>query len=76
MNVHLDAKGRHPHGNSAPVDCTWRKSTYDEGEWCPSDSDPTLKRAVQQNGKVVMDHFEYFLSENGKWLRRRRVNAI
>lgn len=76
MNLHLDAFGRKPHGNSAPVDCVWRKSTYDESEWCPCDSDPRLKLAVQQNGKVVINGFEIPLSPNEKWLRRRRVLGV
>jgi hypothetical protein len=74
MNAHLDARGRRPHGNGEPEQISWRKSTYDDGEWCPCDSDPQLKLAVQQNGKVIINGFEITLSPNGKWLRRKKVD--
>jgi hypothetical protein len=74
MNAHLDAFGRKPHGNSAPVDdVVWRKSSFDDSEIYPADADLKLKLAVQQNGKVVINGFEYFLTENGKWLKRKRT---
>jgi hypothetical protein len=49
----------------------WKKSLYDDSEWCPSDRDPELRSAIVKNGRVVMGGFEVWLSDNGKWLKRK-----
>ena len=54
----------------------WRPSKYDDGEWCSRDKDPSLARACNQRGKVVIGLWEYSLSRNGKWLKRRRATLF
>ena len=76
MRLHLKAFGTKPHraGGEDPQQAerlAWRKSSYDNGEFCSSDMDPQLKTAVLQNGKTVLGKYEYSLSGDGKWLKRK-----
>ena len=52
----------------------WRKSSYG-GEFSSADSDIYLAKVVKESGKVTIGSFEYSLSGNGKWLKRKCVGG-
>ena len=55
-------------------ECQWKKSNYgDEVELCLSSSEPELTHACTVKGVVRNGLHEYTLSQNGKWLKRKRV---
>ena len=53
----------------------WRKSDFDDGEFCSVTQDPQLLYTLEhQSSKVQVLGYEYFLSKNKKWIKRRRVS--
>ena len=52
----------------------WRKSSY-SGEFSNADSDRYLADVVKKSGKVTIGFYEYSLSGNGKWLKRKYVSG-
>ena len=52
----------------------WRRSGYG-GEFSSADSDRYLVDVVKKNGKVTIGSYEYSLSINGKWLKRKCVGG-
>jgi hypothetical protein len=52
----------------------WRKSSYG-GEFSSADSDRYLADVIKQSGKVTIGFYEYSLSGNGKWLKRKHVRG-
>lgn len=75
MNIHLDAYGKYLHDEEQLAKLNrirWKPSDYDDGDICPADKDPTLARAVRENGSITLGSYNYTLSQNGKWLKRRR----
>lgn len=73
--LHIAAFGAKPHGSGLKHldSLDWKQSRFDDGEWCPADKHPDLVSHCKINGKVVMGGYEYMLSANGKWLKRRRI---
>ena len=52
----------------------WRKSNFKENEKIrPAEEDPQLALTCKQNGKVEMNGFIITLSNNRKWLKRRKL---
>lgn len=56
----------------------WQTSKFNrEEEWCSSEKDPKLKLSIQQNGPMELGEWKYSLSQDGKYLKRKRaVNTI
>jgi hypothetical protein len=52
----------------------WRKSSYG-GEFSSADSDRYLVDVVKKSGKVTIGSYEYSLSGNSKWLKRKYVSG-
>lgn len=51
----------------------WRSSNFgDDSEICASSKDPTLVQAILQQGMVHLGNYDYSLSANQKWLKRKR----
>jgi hypothetical protein len=54
----------------------WNKSKFNkEDEWRPSDSDPQLKLSIQHQGPLTLGFWRYSLSQDGKYLKRRRATT-
>ncbi|MCJ7632250.1 hypothetical protein MUP77_07635 [Candidatus Bathyarchaeota archaeon] len=57
----------------------WQTSKFNrEEEWCPAEKDPELRLSLQQSGgSLELGFWKYSLSQNGKYLKRKRaVNTI
>lgn len=74
---HLQVFGRKPHGNSAtdPDEnsleaLAWRRSDFDEGEYCAVSQNSQLAQACKMKGRLKIGIYEYSVSKNGKWLKR------
>jgi hypothetical protein len=52
----------------------WRKSSYGS-EFSSADSDRYLADVVKKSGKVTIGFYEYSLSGNGKWLKRKYMRG-
>ncbi len=81
MTLHLATFGRHVHGNAksghslSPRDLDrlgWRPSSFDDSEYCSVSKNRRLEKMVKQRGKTVLGDHEYTVSNNGKWLKRRK----
>ena len=60
--------------HSVVNDVVWRKSSYG-GEFGSADSDRYLADVVKKSGKVTIGFYEYSLSGNGKWLKRKYLGG-
>jgi len=82
LGIHLKAFGRHPHNPRKRESDSllreeldylgWKPSSYDDCEWCPARANLSLKRMIEQRGKVEIGGYRYSLSGNRKWLKRRK----
>ena len=78
MNSHIRAYGNHPHDKEDFEKLGhyhWTRSKYGEGvDVALAEKDPTLARAIRQNGEISLAQYTYSLSNDGKWLKRRTRN--
>jgi hypothetical protein len=77
--LHLQAFGRHAHGESArePDENSleglgWKPSDFDKGEYCAASKNMQLAQACKMKGSLKIGIYEYSVSKNGKWLKRKR----
>lgn len=49
----------------------WRKSNFDDSEWCFASEDPHLASAIRANGKLTLAGFDLTLDPSGKYLKKR-----
>ena len=78
MNLHLKAYGKYPHDEEELEKLhriRWKPSDYDDGDICHVDKikalDPQLAHAIEI-GSVNLGNYTYSLSQNEKWVKRRR----
>ena len=51
---------------------SWMKGSYGD-EICPADSNPELARLCKIKGKSSNGLYEFTLSQNGKWIKRKHI---
>ena len=80
--LHLEAFGRRPHGrNPEDVDpdsldgLDWRKSDFDDGWFTPVGKNTMLAQACKMKHRLRIGVWEYSVSKNGKWLKRRKPKS-
>jgi hypothetical protein len=51
----------------------WKKSDYDDSELVSVTEDPEMAKTLEHQGKVKIRDHEYFLTQNKRWIKRRKV---
>ena len=51
----------------------WRKGTFGDDEFCAADAVPDITRQCRIKGRVRNGLYEFSLSQNGKWLKRKHI---
>jgi len=51
----------------------WRKSDFDDSHFCSVAEDPALVMSLEHQRKLQIEGYEYSLSKNKQWIKRRRV---
>ena len=51
----------------------WRKSDFDDSQICSVSEDPDLAKSLEHQTKVSVLGFDYFLTKNKLWIKRRKT---